>query len=100
MQVDMETLPVFTKQNREGTKKKVRASLMDTPEVQKVKDGKIISQSMPLVDEATEFLKNKLKGKEITLVYDRGDSKDKFNRELANIFVNRKCIQTELLREA
>ncbi|MGH1326529.1 thermonuclease family protein [Bacillus pretiosus] len=54
---------------------------------------------MTLADEAREFLKNKLKGKEITLVYDKGDSKDKFNRELAYIFVNGKCIQTELLRE-
>ncbi|MFP3376312.1 thermonuclease family protein [Bacillus sp. SIMBA_069] len=80
-------------------KEKVRALLIDTPEVQKVKDGKVIFPSMPLADEAREFLKNKLKGKEVTLVYDKGDSKDKFNRELAYIFVDGKCIQTELLRE-
>ncbi|WP_254914924.1 MULTISPECIES: thermonuclease family protein [Bacillus cereus group] len=96
---DGDTILVSTKQNGEVIKKKVRALLIDTPEVQKVKDGKVISPSMPLADEAREFLKNKLKGKEITLVYDKGDSKDKFNRELAYIFVDGKCIQTELLRE-
>jgi micrococcal nuclease len=97
---DGDTILVSTKQNGEVIKKKkVRALLIDTPEVQKVKDGKVISPSMPLADEAREFLKNKLKGKEITLVYDKGDSKDIFNRELAYIFVDGKCIQTELLRE-
>ncbi|MED1060525.1 thermonuclease family protein [Bacillus mycoides] len=96
---DGDTILVATKQSGEVTKKKVRALLIDTPEVQKIKNGKVISQSMPLADEAREFLKNKLKGKEITLVYDKGDSKDKFNRELAYIFVDGKCIQTELLRE-
>ncbi|WP_000495109.1 thermonuclease family protein [Bacillus cereus] len=96
---DGDTILVSTKQNGEVLKEKVRALLIDTPEVQKVKDGKVISPSMPLADEAREFLKNKLKGKEITLVYDKGDSKDKFNRELAYIFVDGKCIQTELLRE-
>ncbi|OUB37987.1 thermonuclease [Bacillus thuringiensis serovar palmanyolensis] len=96
---DGDTIQVSTKQNGEVIKKKVRALLIDTPEVQKVKDGKVISPSMPLADEAREFLKNKLKGKEVTLVYDKGDSKDKFNRELAYIFVDGKCIQTELLRE-
>ncbi|KAB2357174.1 thermonuclease [Bacillus toyonensis] len=96
---DGDTILVSTKQNGEVIKKKVRALLIDTPEVQKVKDGKVISPSMPLADEAREFLKNKLKGKEVTLVYDKGDSKDKFNRELAYIFVDGKCIQTELLRE-
>lgn len=96
---DGDTILVSTKQNGEVIKKKVRALLIDTPEVQKVKDGKVISPPMPLADEAREFLKNKLKGKEVTLVYDKGDSKDKFNRELAYIFVDGKCIQTELLRE-
>ncbi|OOR15383.1 thermonuclease [Bacillus cereus] len=96
---DGDTILVATKQNGEVTKKKVRALLIDTPEVQKIKNGKVIFQSMPLADEARGFLKNKLKGKEITLVYDKGDSKDKFNRELAYIFVDGKCIQTELLRE-
>ncbi|MBL3889125.1 thermonuclease family protein [Bacillus cereus] len=96
---DGDTILVSTKQNGEVIKKKVRALLIDTPEVQKVKDGKVIFPSMPLADEAREFLKNKLKGKEVTLVYDKGDSKDKFNRELAYIFVDGKCIQTELLRE-
>lgn len=96
---DGDTILVSTKQNGEVIKKKVRALLIDTPEVQKVKDGIVISPSMPLADEAREFLKNKLQGKEITLVYDKGKSKDKFNRELAYIFVDGKCIQTELLRE-
>lgn len=96
---DGDTILVSTKQNEEVIKKKVRALLIDTPEVQKVKDGIVISPTMPLADEAREFLKNKLKGKEVTLVYDKGDSKDKFNRELAYIFVDGKCIQTELLRE-
>ncbi|HEF1903411.1 TPA: thermonuclease family protein [Bacillus cereus] len=96
---DGDTILVSTKQNGEVIKKKVRALLIDTPEVQKVKDGKVISPSMPLADEAREFLKNKLKGKEVTLIYDKGDSKDKFNRELAYIFVDGKCIQSELLRE-
>lgn len=96
---DGDTILVSTKQNGDFTKKKVRALLIDSPEVQKVKDGKVISQSMPLADEAREFLKNKSKGKEVTLVYDQGPSKDKFNRELAYIFVDGKCIQTELLRE-
>nr|WP_274431599.1 hypothetical protein [Bacillus sp. HNR-4] len=36
-----------------------------------------MSPSMPLADKAREFLKNKLKGKEIILVYDKGDPKDK-----------------------
>jgi len=71
----------------------------EVKEVQKVNNGKVISPSMPLADKAREFLKNKLKGKEIILVYDKGDPKDKFNRELAYIFVDGKCIQTELLRE-
>ncbi|GAB6425660.1 TPA: thermonuclease family protein [Bacillus cereus] len=96
---DGDTILVSTKQNGEVIKKKVRALLIDTPEVQKVKDGIVISPSMPLADEAREFLKNKLQGKEIILVYDKGNSKDKFNRELAYIFVDGKCIQTELLRE-
>ncbi|PGO53107.1 thermonuclease [Bacillus thuringiensis] len=96
---DGDTILVSTKQNGEVIKKKVRALLIDTPEVQKVKNGKVISPSMPLADEAWEFLKNKLKGKEVTLIYDKGDSKDKFNRELAYIFVDGKCIQSELLRE-
>ncbi|WP_257142615.1 thermonuclease family protein [Bacillus wiedmannii] len=96
---DGDTILVSTKQNGEVIKKKVRALLIDTPEVQKVNDGKVISPSMPLADKAREFLKNKLKGKEIILVYDKGDPKDKFNRELAYIFVDGKCIQTELLRE-
>ncbi len=96
---DGDTILVSTKQNGEVIKKKVRALLIDTPEVQKVKDGKVISPSMPLAEEAREFLKNKLKGKEITLVYDKGESKDKFNRELAYVFVDGKCIQSELLRE-
>ncbi|MED2693747.1 thermonuclease family protein [Bacillus toyonensis] len=96
---DGDTILVSTKQNGEVIKKKVRALLIDTPEVQKVKNGKVISPSMPLADEAREFLKNKLKGKEVTLIYDKGDSKDKFNRELAYIFADGKCIQSELLRE-
>ncbi|MCU5437063.1 thermonuclease family protein, partial [Bacillus mobilis] len=96
---DGDTILVSTKQNGEVIKKKVRALLIDTPEVQKVNNGKVISPSMPLADKAREFLKNKLKGKEIILVYDKGDPKDKFNRELAYIFVDGKCIQTELLRE-
>ena len=64
---DGDTILVSTKQNGEVIKKKVRALLIDTPEVQKVKDGKVISPSMPLADEAREFLKNKLKEKKLPL---------------------------------
>ncbi|WMS85194.1 thermonuclease family protein (plasmid) [Bacillus wiedmannii] len=59
----------------------VRLLLVDTPES--------VSQKIPpqkMGKEASSFLKKQLKGKSVTLVFDRGPKEDKYGRKLAYVF--------------
>lgn len=67
--------------NVNGQKQTVRLLLLDTPES--------VSQKIPpqkMGKEASSFLKKQLDGKSVTLVYDRGQKEDKYDRKLAYIF--------------
>ncbi|MEE3950078.1 thermonuclease family protein [Bacillus wiedmannii] len=67
--------------NVKGQKQTVRLLLLDTPES--------VSQKIPpqkMGKEASLFLKKQLKGKSVTLVYDRGPKEDKYGRKLAYVF--------------
>ncbi|MGE8016785.1 thermonuclease family protein [Bacillus mycoides] len=67
--------------NVKGQKQTVRLLLLDTPE--------FVSQKIPpqkMGKEASSFLKKQLDGKSVTLVYDRGQKEDKYDRKLAYIF--------------
>lgn len=67
--------------NVKGQKQTVRLLLLDTPES--------VSQKIPpqkMGKEASSFLKKQLDGKSVTLVYDRGQKEDKYDRKLAYIF--------------
>ncbi|PGT07235.1 thermonuclease family protein [Bacillus cereus] len=67
--------------NVKGQKQTVRLLLLDTPES--------VSQKIPpqkMGKEASSFLKKQLKGKSVTLVYDRGQKEDKYGRKLAYVF--------------
>ncbi|MED2795883.1 thermonuclease family protein [Bacillus wiedmannii] len=64
-----------------GQKQTVRLLLVDTPES--------VSQKIPpqkMGKEALLFIKQQLKGKSVTLVYDRGPKEDKYGRKLAYVF--------------
>ncbi|WP_436867129.1 thermonuclease family protein [Bacillus fungorum] len=67
--------------NLKGQKQTIRLLLLDTPES--------VSQKIPpqkMGKEASLFLKKQLKGKSVTLVYDRGPKEDKYGRKLAYVF--------------
>lgn len=67
--------------NVNGQKQTVRLLLLDTPES--------VSQKIPpqkMGKEASSFLKKQLKGKNVTIVYDRGPKEDKYGRKLAYVF--------------
>ncbi|PFR62201.1 hypothetical protein CN936_28340 [Bacillus cereus] len=67
--------------NVNGQKQTVRLLLLDTPES--------VSQKIPpqkMGNEASSFLKKQLKGKNVTIVYDRGPKEDKYGRKLAYVF--------------
>ncbi|HDR7762189.1 thermonuclease family protein [Bacillus cereus] len=67
--------------NVNGQKQTVRLLLLDTPES--------VSQKIPpqkMGKEASSFLKKQLKGKNVTIVYDRGSKEDKYGRKLAYVF--------------
>jgi len=67
--------------NVKGQKQTVRLLLLDTPES--------VSQKIPpqkMGKEASSFLKKQLKGKNVTIVYDRGPKEDKYGRKLAYVF--------------
>ncbi|EMW0391273.1 thermonuclease family protein [Bacillus cereus] len=67
--------------NVNGQKQTVRLLLLDTPES--------VSQKIPpqkMGKEASSFLKKQLKGKNVTIVYDRGLKEDKYGRKLAYVF--------------
>ncbi|PFO99845.1 thermonuclease family protein [Bacillus cereus] len=67
--------------NVNGQKQTVRLLLLDTPES--------VSQKIPpqkMGKEASSFLKKQLKGKNVTIVYDRGAKEDKYGRRLAYVF--------------
>ncbi|OMH23749.1 hypothetical protein BK726_14400 [Bacillus thuringiensis serovar londrina] len=69
--------------NVKGQKQTVRLLLLDTPES--------VSQKIPpqkMGKEASSFLKKQLKGKRVTMVYDRGPKEDKYGRKLAYVFCN------------
>ncbi|MEB8659316.1 thermonuclease family protein [Bacillus cereus] len=69
--------------NVKGQKQTVRLLLLDTPES--------VSQKIPpqkMGKEASSFLKNRLDGKSVTLVYDQGSKEDKYGRKLAYVFCN------------
>ena len=69
--------------NVKGQKQTVRLLLLDTPES--------VSQKIPpqkMGKEASSFLKNRLDGNSVTLVYDQGSKEDKYGRKLAYVFCN------------
>ncbi|WP_144489647.1 thermonuclease family protein [Bacillus thuringiensis] len=69
--------------NVKGQKQTVRLLLLDTPES--------VSQKIPpqkMGKEASSFLKKRLDGKSVTLVYDQGSKEDKYGRKLAYVFCN------------
>ncbi|MRC19472.1 hypothetical protein GH866_28310 [Bacillus thuringiensis] len=69
--------------NVKGQKQTVRLLLLDTPES--------VSQKIPpqkMGKEASSFLKKRLDGKSVTLVYDQGSKEDKYGRNLAYVFCN------------
>lgn len=67
--------------NVKGQKQTVRLLLLDTPESV---SNKIPPQKMG--KKASSFLKKQLKGKNVTIVYDRGPKEDKYGRKLAYVF--------------
>lgn len=69
----------------------VRLLLVDTPESVGEKAG------MPYANEASSYAKGLLKGKTVTLEFDEGDLKDKYDRFLAYVYLDGKRVQDYLL---
>ena len=69
----------------------VRLLLVDTPESVGEKAG------MPYGDESSSYAKGLLQGKSVTIEFDDGDIKDKYDRYLAYIYVDGKRVQDYLL---
>ncbi len=80
----------------EKKKIKVRALLVDAPEIQNKKTGDLDAYAM----ESKQFIQQQLKSaKSIWLQHDLGDKKDKYGRELMHIWVDNRLLN-ELLLEA
>ncbi|WP_186323879.1 thermonuclease family protein [Bacillus thuringiensis] len=88
--VDGDTIIVDNK----GQEKKVRMLLLDTPESVKPNEA-----PMPYGKEASHYTKQLLEGKIVELVYDKGQKQDHYQRDLAYVFLNGKCVESEILRE-
>lgn len=69
----------------------VRLLLVDTPESVGEKAG------MPYANEASSYAKGLLNGKTVTLEFDEGDLKDKYDRFLAYVYLDGKRVQDYLL---
>lgn len=69
----------------------VRLLLVDTPESVGEKAG------MPYGDESSSYAKGLLQGKKVTIEFDDGDIKDKYDRYLAYIYVDGKRVQDYLV---
>lgn len=68
---------------------KIRLLGLDTPEIKPLQSGAI---------EAVEFTKKFVLDKEVDVVTQKEKDKDKYNRTLAFIFVNNKCLNFELIK--
>lgn len=75
----------------EGEQITVRALLVDTPESVGEKAG------MPFGEESSAYAKGLLHGKTVTLEFDEGDIKDKYDRYLAYVYLDGKRVQDYLL---
>lgn len=69
----------------------VRLLLVDTPESVGEKAG------MPFGEESSAYAKGLLQGKTVTLEFDEGDIKDKYDRYLAYVYLDGKRVQDYLL---
>lgn len=69
----------------------VRLLLVDTPESVGEKAG------MPYGDESSSYAKGLLQGRTVTIEFDDGDIKDKYDRYLAYIYVDGKRVQDYLV---
>lgn len=69
----------------------IRLLLVDTPESVGEKAG------MPYGNESSSYAKGLLKDKTVTLEFDEGDIKDKYDRYLAYVYVDGKRVQDYLL---
>lgn len=69
----------------------IRLLLVDTPESVGEKAG------MPFGEESSAYAKGLLQGKTVTLEFDEGDIKDKYDRYLAYVYLDGKRVQDYLL---
>ncbi|WP_255291254.1 MULTISPECIES: thermonuclease family protein [Bacillus] len=73
---------------------KIRALLLDTPES--------VKPNYPVQaygKEASKFAKSLLEGKDVEIVFDKGEKKDHYGRYLAYVFCDGKLIQEEIIKE-
>ncbi|MBC6301547.1 thermonuclease family protein [Listeria booriae] len=87
--LDGDTFEVITASKE---KKTVRMLLIDTPE--SVHPSKPV---MPYGKEASDFAKELLTDKDVTLEYDVGDQKDKYGRDLCYVYLLGVSVQGQLL---
>lgn len=87
---DGDTIDVITKDKK---KQAIRMLLLDTPE--SVKKGVPV---MPYGKESSTFTKRLLEDKDVTIVYDKGQRKDNYNRLLAYVFINGECAEAKIIR--
>lgn len=88
--VDGDTLAVEVK----GQEKKVRMLLLDTPESVKPNE-----KPMKYGKEASDYTKKLLEGKSVELVYDKGEKEDHYQRQLAYVFLDGKCIEADIIQQ-
>ncbi|MCM3443992.1 MULTISPECIES: thermonuclease family protein [Metabacillus] len=72
---------------------KVRYLLIDTPES--------VGSRAPMAygKESSDFNKKLVEGKEVTLIYDKGDKTDKYGRHLCYVMLDNKLVQELILEE-
>lgn len=71
----------------------VRYLLLDTPESVGER------APMPFGKEASNYHKQLVEGKKVTLIYDKGDKTDKYGRHLAYVMLDNKLVQQQILEE-
>jgi len=76
----------------------VRYLGIDAPETHILQNGHWIDAPKPFGPEAAEFNRQMVEGKVVRLEYDV-ERYDKYNRTLAYIYVDDKCVNAELLKE-
>ncbi|HDX9577665.1 TPA: thermonuclease family protein [Bacillus pseudomycoides] len=67
---------------------------MDRPESVKPDE-----KPMKYGKEASDYTKKILEGKSIELVYDKGEKEDHYQRQLAYVFLDSKCVEVDILKQ-